>query len=104
MIICTHTIKIRVLSLHSKRFGELAWKRLKIREDQAGETEKLYITFLKDYFSLKINTVANVNGNRFRLSQAGDLFPKATILERFSSLDCRTNDYCSNTWRCYSTM
>lgn len=79
MIICTYTIKIRVLSLRSKRFGELAWKRLKIREDQAGESEKLYITFLKDYFTLKFNSVASVNENRFRLSQAGVFIPKSYI-------------------------
>lgn len=72
VIICTYTIKIRVLSL-----GELAWKRLKIHEDQAGETEKLYITFLKDYFTLKFNSVPNVNENRFRLSQAGVFIPKS---------------------------
>lgn len=69
--------KNRVLSLHSKRFGELAWKRLKIREDQAGDTENLYITSLKDYFTLKINSVANVNETRFRLSQAGVFIPKS---------------------------
>lgn len=59
------------------RFGELAWKCLKIRENQAGETEKLYITFLKDYFTLKFNSVANVNENRLRLSQAGVFIPKS---------------------------